>query len=75
MKEGLGADFLFELETFFESPHQIPNSYSFYHKPIREGKLKRFPYLVVYEFFDATSTIVVYSVSMAKQNPGKKRIV
>jgi len=46
-------------------------TYAYYDKPVREGKIKRFPYTVVYEIFD--KTIVIYSVFMAKQNPSKKR--
>ena len=70
-REGLGLDFLDELESFYESMYRNPKTYSYYEKPIREGKIKRFPYTVVYEIFN--TTIVVYSVFMAKQNPAKKR--
>jgi hypothetical protein len=48
-----------------------PDIYSYYDKPVREGKLNRFPYTVVYEIFE--TAIVIYSLFMAKQNPAKKR--
>jgi hypothetical protein len=71
-KEGLGLDFLNELENFYDSLLRNPNTYGFYEKSVREGKIYRFPYTVVYEVFN--DTIVVYSVFMAKQNPNKKRL-
>ena len=69
---GLGVEFLDELERFYESLCQNPHTYSYYDKPVRQGKIDRFPYLVVYEAFEAI--IVVYSVFMSQQNPDKKRI-
>lgn len=70
-KEGLGVDFLNELENFYKRLLRNPNIFSYYEKPVREGKLHRFPYTVVYEIFE--TAIVVYSFFMARQNPGKKR--
>lgn len=68
---GLGLEFLNELDTFYDSLQRNPHTYSFYEKPVREGKIKRFPYSVVYEVIKAT--IVIYSVFMVKQDPTKKR--
>ncbi len=70
-KEGLGLDLLNELENFYENLYNNPKTYSYFEKPVREGKIKRFPNTVVYEIFE--TTIVIYSVFMAKQNPAKKR--
>jgi toxin ParE1/3/4 len=70
-KEGLGVDFLNELDQLYETLHRNANTYSYYEKPVREGKVNRFPYTVVYEVFD--TNIVIYSVFMAKQDPSKKR--
>ncbi len=70
-KEALGLDFLNELDNFYKRLLQNPDIFSYYEKPVREGKLNRFPYTVIYEIFE--SVIVVYSVFMAKQNPDKKR--
>ena len=69
--EGLGLEFLIELENFYITLQRNPDTYSYYEKPVRQGGLNRFPYTVVYETFD--TTIVVYSVFMYRQNPGKKR--
>jgi hypothetical protein len=69
----LGEEFLSELEFFYESLQKNPNTCSYFEKPVREGKIKRFPYLVIYEFFSDTNTIVFYSLFMSMQNPKKKR--
>jgi len=68
---GLGLEFLNELDTFYDSLQRNPHTYSFYEKPVREGKIKRFPHSVVYEVIK--TTIVIYSVFMVKQDPSKKR--
>ena len=70
-REGLGLEFLTELEIFQTTLQRNPDTYSYYEKPVRQGVLKRFPYTVVYEVFDAT--IVIYSVFMYRQDPDKKR--
>ena len=71
-REGLGVEFINELETFYTTLLNNPNSYGYYDKPIRQGKINRFPYVVVFEIFE--ESIVVYSVFMTKQDPGKKRL-
>ncbi len=68
---GLGLEFLNELDTFYERLHRNPHIYSYYETPVREGKVNRFPYTVVYEVIE--TSIVIYSVFMAKQDPSKKR--
>ena len=70
-REGLGVEFLDQLDKFYETLLLNPLIFGYYEKPVRQGQLSRFPYLVVYELFD--ETIVVYSVFMSKQDPAKKR--
>ncbi len=70
-REGLGLEFLNELDKFYDKLLLNPQTYSYYDKPVREGKVNRFPYTIVYELFD--EKIVIYSVFRAKQNPSKKR--
>jgi hypothetical protein len=72
-KDGLGLEFLNELENFYDGLKNNPKTHSYYEKPVRQGRLKRFPYVVIYEIFN--STIVIYSVFMAKQDPAKKRMM
>ena len=70
-REGLGIEFMMELEIFYTTLQRNPDTYSYYEKPVRQGSLDRFPYKVVYENFD--DVIVIYSVFMYRQNPDKKR--
>lgn len=56
-REGLGLDFLNELENFFDSLINNPKTHSYFEKPVRQGILKRFPYVVIYEIFDSTIVI------------------
>ena len=70
-REGLGLEFLMELEIFYSTLQRNPDTYSYYQKPVRHGSLDRFPYTVVYETFD--DIIVIYSMFMCRQNPDKKR--
>ena len=46
-REGLGSEFLDELETFYNSVLRNPTSFGFYDKTVRQGKMNRFPYVVV----------------------------
>lgn len=68
---GLGLEFLEALEEFYDSLLRNPHSYSYYDEPVREGKLPRFPYTVVYEVIN--TSIIVYSVFMTSQDPSTKR--
>ena len=65
-REELGSEFLHEADNFFLALLRNPKTHSYYDKPIRQGKLNRFPYVIVYEVFD--TEIVVYSLFMGKQN-------
>ena len=70
-REGLGIEFLMELEIFYATIQRNPDIYSYYQKPVRHGSIERFPYKVVYETFE--EVIVIYSVFMYRQDPDKKR--
>lgn len=72
-RENLGIEFLHELDVFYSNLLRNPHTYSYYDKPVREGKINRFPYTVVYEVVGFI--IVVYSVFMSKQSPDKKRVI
>ncbi len=71
-KNGLGMEFLEELESFYSILYTNPNTYSYYEKPVRQGKIKRFPFVVIYEV--VKNSIIIYSVFMSSQDPEKKRI-
>ena len=70
-REGLGLEFLEELEEFYKNLFLNPHIYSYYNAPVREGKISRFPYIVVYEVIE--TSIVIYSVFMSSRNPIEKR--
>ena len=70
-RDGLGLEFLEELDVFYASLYRNPFSYSFYDEPVRQGRLNRFPYTVVFEVIE--SKIIIYSVFMIRQDPSKKR--
>ncbi len=70
-REGLGIEFLDEIKSFYDGLLRNPQSHSYYDEPVRQGKINRFPYTIVYETIDAV--IVIYSVFMTSQNPSKKR--
>lgn len=68
-QKGLGDRFLVQLEEYLKrickNPLHFPlkNGY-------REAFIKKFPFLIIYEF--SQETVVVYSVFNTYQNPNKK---
>jgi toxin ParE1/3/4 len=70
-REGLGMEFLDEVERFYNNLLRNPQTHSYYEEPVRQGRMNRFPYTIVYEVID--DIIIVYSVFMIKQDPSKKR--
>lgn len=70
-REGLGLDFLNELDNFYNILLDNPLTFSYYDKPVRDGKISRFPYTVAYDIIN--DKIIIYSVYMSKQNPAGKR--
>lgn len=70
---GLGVRFLDALADFYQRLQLHPLSFSYYEQPVRQGRLNKFPYVVVFEVVD--KKVVVYSVFMAKQDPKRKRTV
>lgn len=68
---GLGLEFLNALEDFYDILLRNPFTFSYYEDSVRQGLVKRFPYVVVYEVME--EKIIIYSVFMARQDPAKKR--
>ena len=69
---GLGERFLTELLKRYNEIANHPEHYGFIdeQKILRDVKLKHFPYLIVYEFYN--DTVVVYSVFNGYKNPAKR---
>ena len=69
-RQGLGEIFLTELDACYKKIQIKPVANSKLKKNYRQGRLLRFPYVVVYEIIK--SDIVVLSVFHTRRNPGHK---
>lgn len=71
---GLGEKFLQALIKRYDDLMQHPTHYSFIAeypgKILRDVKLEKFPYLIVYEIINAE--VIIYAVHNVHQNPNKK---
>jgi addiction module RelE/StbE family toxin len=65
--EGLGFDFIEEVENGFEKISIHPQYYTSIAVDFRRYKIKRFPYLIVYEIED--DAVVVNSVRHGSRKP------
>ena len=70
IRPGLGEDFFTEVEAFYQNLVANPTAYSYYDKPTRQGKIKRYPYVVIFEVEE--NKIIVYSIFNTNQNPSSK---
>jgi mRNA-degrading endonuclease RelE of RelBE toxin-antitoxin system len=68
--KGLGEIFLSELNTCYKKIETQPTFYKKAKKNFRQIRLKRFPYLVVYEILK--SEVVVFAVFHTSRNPNSK---
>jgi mRNA-degrading endonuclease RelE of RelBE toxin-antitoxin system len=68
--KGLGEIFLSELNTCYKKIEAQPAFYSKAKKNFRQLRLKRFPYVVVYEILK--SEVVVFAVFHTSRNPKYK---
>ena len=68
--QGLGSRFVSELEKMIEYITQYPYHFQAKHKDYREGILKSFPYVVIYQVHD--DLIIISSLFPCKDDPDKK---
>ncbi len=68
--KGLGEAFLSELDRCYKKLEVQPTFYSKLKKNYRQMRLKRFPYVVVYEIMK--TRVVVFAVFHASRNPKSK---
>lgn len=70
MRLGLGEEFLQELEKRYDDLTNHPEYYSFIdnRKIIRNIKIKRFPYVLIFEI-EANKVIILYVHNTSKQPP------
>lgn len=68
-KEGLGVDFLNELDLSKDKLSQQPHNYSYIskEKTLRCLSISRFPFKIIYEVHD--DRVVIYSVYHDKRKP------
>ena len=69
-RNGLGMEFLDELELSVKKIKLNPFNYQVQKKNIRQAMLNRFPYLIIFEIEE--NEIVIYSVIHGKRNPKNK---
>ncbi len=72
-REGLGRDFVEELERLFSFIRDNPRMFPRAHKVLRRALLKRFPYAVFYTL--RSEEIVVSAVFHQSQDPRRWRIL
>ncbi len=71
-KDGLGELFFSDFDDFLSRLKRNPFFCSILENNIRQGRLSKFPYLIVHEVFG--NTIVIFSVFNAYRDPGQKKI-
>jgi hypothetical protein len=69
-KDGLGERFTNEVDEYIEYIHKNPFHYQIKTKNQREGVLKVFPYVIIYEIIK--KDVVVFAVFPTSDNPDKK---
>lgn len=65
-KQGLGEEFLTELDSYFTKLQSHPEYFGKIKKNFRQAALKRFPYVIVYEIIK--TEVVVFAVFHTKRN-------
>ncbi|MCB1176035.1 MAG: type II toxin-antitoxin system RelE/ParE family toxin [Leptospiraceae bacterium] len=73
-KEGLGAEFLDEVNEKIQEIVEKPEKYSKYYKNVRKTSLKRFPFNILYTIKE--KLVAIIGVWHKRREPGKleKRI-
>jgi plasmid stabilization system protein ParE len=66
-RSGLGYEFIEEIEDGFEKLSQSPQHYSAVDQVYRKLRIRRFPYLIVFEIEDGK--VVVIAVRRVSQEP------
>ena len=67
---GLGKRFLSHLKLYLKRIQTYPEHFYIKRNPYREAVLKKFPYLIIFEFSE--NKVIVFSVFNTYQNPIKK---
>jgi plasmid stabilization system protein ParE len=70
-RAGLGEEFLSCVDACIQGICRTPQMHALIHENYRRGLVRRFPYVVFYEFAD--DKVTVYCVFHTSQNPEKWR--
>jgi|SRR5260221_957912 plasmid stabilization system protein ParE len=70
--KGQGEDFLIKLQKRFDDLEEHPHHYGYIDDQniIRDVKLKKFPYVIIFEIIGAE--VIVYSVHNTSKDPKKR---
>jgi plasmid stabilization system protein ParE len=68
---GLGEEFLSCVDACIQAISRLPEMHAKVHKEYRRALVRRFPYVVFYEY--VAGTVTVYCVFHASRNPQKWR--
>ena len=66
--DGLGQDYLSELESSFQTIRELPNTWPKFEMGFRRFLLSKFPFSVIYKFNE--NTIFVVAVMHNSRKPG-----
>ena len=69
-QEGLGERFLKSVEIYIDRVLNYPEHYAMKRPPYREAFIKKFPFLIIYEFTE--EKVIIYSVFNTWKNPENK---
>jgi len=70
-RPGLGEEFLSCVDACIEAILRTPQMYALAHENYRRGLVRRFPYVVFYEY--AADTVTVYCIFHTSRDPRKWR--
>ena len=66
--DGLGLDYLSELESSFQTIRELPNTWPKFESGLRMYLLSKFPFSVIYQFNE--QTVFVVAVMHNSRRPG-----
>ena len=73
-KEGLGGEFIDEVNLKIQEIVEKPEKYAIYYKEVRKASLKRFPFNIIYAIKDAFISIIGVWHKSRDPNQLEKRI-
>jgi len=68
---GLGEEYLSCVDACIEAVRRLPEMYGLIHENYRRALVRRFPYVIFYEYLD--NTVTVYCVFHTVRDPEKWR--